>query len=178
MHSKYANLSIVARNIFSIIQHGVRVEASFPLGRDVIRWRQSKTTGETLHERVIVSQFPQANNGFLACDDPTLDTTKSENHMEMKRELEERNLHTMAKVHEFLEKWQCSQNLRAAQMESPTLNKQMTAIGYILDTEEIVKASWSNIQHDGAAAFKLSERSLFQPALSVNDLPGRRTQVL
>jgi hypothetical protein len=31
----------------------------------------------------------------------------------------------------------------------------MTAVGYISDTEEIVKASWSNFHHDGAAAFKL-----------------------
>jgi hypothetical protein len=35
-HPKYANLSNVARNIFSIIPHGVVVEASFSLGRDVI----------------------------------------------------------------------------------------------------------------------------------------------
>jgi len=31
-HSKYADLSNVARNIFSIIPHGVGVEASFSLG--------------------------------------------------------------------------------------------------------------------------------------------------
>jgi len=30
----------------------------------------------------------------------------------------------------------------------------MTAVGYISDTEEIIKASWSNFQYDGAAAFK------------------------
>jgi hypothetical protein len=56
-HSKYANLSNVARDIFSIIPHGVGVEASFSLGRDVIGWRQSKTTGETLRKKVIVRQF-------------------------------------------------------------------------------------------------------------------------
>jgi len=38
-HSKYANLSNVACNIFSIIPHGVGVEASFSLGRDVIGWK-------------------------------------------------------------------------------------------------------------------------------------------
>jgi len=54
----------------------------------------------------------------------------------------------------------------------------MTAIGYILDTEEIVKASWSLFQHDGAAAFKLSEISPLPPALSAKDLPGGRTQLL
>jgi len=54
----------------------------------------------------------------------------------------------------------------------------MTAVGYISDTEESVKASWSLFQHDGAAAFKLSERSPLPPALSANDLPGGRTQIL
>jgi len=35
-HSKYTDLSNVARDTFSIIPHGVGVEASFSLGRDVI----------------------------------------------------------------------------------------------------------------------------------------------
>ena len=39
----------------------------------------------------------------------------------------------------------------------------MTAKGYISGTEEIIKASWSNSQYDGAAAFKLSERSPLLP---------------
>jgi hypothetical protein len=52
----------------------------------------------------------------------------------------------------------------------------MTAVEYISDTEEIVKASWSLFQHDGEAAFKLSERSPLPPALSAKYLPGGRTQ--
>ena len=84
----------------------------------------------------------------------------------------------MAKVHDFLEMWQSRQNLRATQKESCAQNKQMTAIGYILDTEEIVKASWSLFQHDGGAAFKLAERSPLPPALSAKDLPGGRTQII
>jgi len=56
-HSKYADLSNVARDIFSIIPHGVGVEASFSLGRDVIGWRQSNTTGETLQGKVVVRQL-------------------------------------------------------------------------------------------------------------------------
>ena len=44
--------------------------------------------------------------------------------------------------------------------------------------EEIVKASWSKFQHDGAAAFKMSERSPLPPALSAKDLPGRRSPIL
>ena len=54
----------------------------------------------------------------------------------------------------------------------------MPAVGYISDTQEIVIASWSLFQHDGAAAFKLSERSPLPPALSAKDLPGGRTQIL
>jgi hypothetical protein len=127
-HSKYADLSSVARDIFSIIPHGVGVEASFSLGRDVIGWRQSKTTGETLREKVVVRQFAQANNGILAGADAEMDTTNTDNDLEMKKEAEERKLHRMAKVHDFLEMWQGGQNLRATQKESPAQNKPMTAV--------------------------------------------------
>jgi len=48
----------------------------------------------------------------------------------------------MAKIHNFLEMWQGSQNLCAIQKESRAQNKQMTAVGYISDTEEIAKATW------------------------------------
>jgi hypothetical protein len=154
------------------------VEDSVSLGRDVIGWRQSKTTGETLREKVVVRQFARDNNGILAGTNPELDTMNTDNFSEMKKEAEASKLHRMAKVHDFLEMWQGSQYLRATQKKSRAQIKQMTAIGYISDTEEIVKASWSLFQHDGAAAFKLSERSPLPPALSGKDLPGGRTQIL
>jgi hypothetical protein len=47
-HSKYADLSNVAHDIFSIIPHSVRMGDSFSTGLDVIGWRQSKTTGKPL----------------------------------------------------------------------------------------------------------------------------------
>jgi len=102
----------------------------------------------------------------------------TENDSEMKKEADERTLHRMAKVHNFLEMWQGSQNPRATQKESRAQNKQMTPGAYISDTEEIVKASWSLFQHDHAAAFKLSERSHLPPALSAKDLSGGRLQIL
>jgi hypothetical protein len=154
-HSKYTDLSNVARDMFSIIPHGVGVEASFSLCRDVIGWRQSKTTVETLREKVVIRQFARANNRILAVTDPELDTTNTENDSEIKKEAEKRKLHRMAKVHDFSEMWQGSQNLRATQKESHGQNKQMTAVRYISDMEEIVKASWSLFQHDGVAAFKV-----------------------
>jgi hypothetical protein len=77
----------------------------------VIGWRKSKTTGETLREKVVVRQFAQANSGLLAGDNPVLDPDSTDNDMEMKREGEEKKLHRMAKVHDFLEMWQGSQTL-------------------------------------------------------------------
>ena len=126
----------------------------------------------------MVTQFARANHGLLAGDDPVLDPTSTDNDMEMKREAEEKKLHPMAKVHDVLEMRQCSQNLRATQTECRAQNRQMTAVGYIPDTDEIVKASWSHFQHDGGAALKLSEKSPVPPALSAKDLPGEGTQVL
>jgi len=84
----------------------------------------------------------------------------------------------MTKVHDFLGLWQGNQKIRATQKESHAQTKQMTAGGYISDTEEIVNVSWTNFQHNGAAAFKLLERSPQPPALSAKDLLGGRTQIL
>jgi hypothetical protein len=142
------------------------VEARFSLGQAVIGCRQSKTSGETICEKLFIKQFARANNGILASTDLELNTTNTVNDSEMTTEAEERKLHRMAKVHDFLEMWQGSQNVHATQKESGAQNKQVTAVGYISDTEEIVKASWSLLQHDGAAVLKLSERSPLPPALS------------
>jgi len=74
--------------------------------------------------------------------------------------------------------WQGSQHLRAMQKEYCGQNKQITAVGYISDSKEIVNTSWSNYQNDGAAGCKLSRRSHLRTAFGANDLPGRWTQVL
>jgi hypothetical protein len=158
-HSKYADPFNVARHMFCITSHGVGVEDSFSLVRDVIGWRQTKTTSETLRQKVVVRQYTPGNDGILAGNDPELDPTNRENHSEMKQDAEERKLHRMGIVYNFLELWQSSQNLRATQLESRAHNKLMIAGGYIWDTEEIVEASWSIIPHDCAAVFELSERS-------------------
>jgi len=84
----------------------------------------------------------------------------------------------MAKVHNWMEMWQGSENLRATRKESRAHNKHMTAIGYILDMAEIVQASCRLFQHDGAAAFTLLERSPLPPACSAKDLPGGRIEIL
>jgi hypothetical protein len=114
----------------------------------------------------------------LAGTDPELDTTNTENDLEMKKEAEERKLHRLSKVHNFLKMLQGSQNLHATQKQSRAQNKQMTTMGYISDTEVILKASLSLFQHYGAAAFKLAERSPLSPPVSAKDLPGGQTQIL
>jgi hypothetical protein len=64
---------------------------------------------------------------ILAGVDCALDTTNTENELEMWKEVEERKLHRMANVHNFLEMWQGSQNLHATRKESHAQNQQMTA---------------------------------------------------
>jgi hypothetical protein len=54
MHSKYADLSDLACDIFGIIPHGLQVEASLAVCPDVISWRELKTPGETRCETVVV----------------------------------------------------------------------------------------------------------------------------
>jgi len=74
----------VARDVFSIILHGVEVEARYlPWGR---RYQPEKvnTTGKTLHEKVNVMQFAHATRRILEGDDPLLDTTNTEDDLEMK----------------------------------------------------------------------------------------------
>jgi len=78
MHSTYADVSNVARDIVSIIPHGVGEEAIFSVGRDVIGWWQSKTTGEILREKVVVRQFARANEWILAGTVPEFDTTTTD----------------------------------------------------------------------------------------------------
>jgi len=112
---KYADLCNVARDIFSIIPHSVGVGDSFSLGQDVLSWRHWWTTGETLHENVLVQQFAWAINEILAAADTELDTTNTENDSEIKTEAEERKLHRMAKVHDCLGMWEGSQNLGTTQ---------------------------------------------------------------
>jgi len=94
-----------------------------------------------------------------------------ENDSEMKTVVDGQKLRRMAKVYNFLEMWQGSENLHATQKESRAQKKQLTADEYISDTEETFNASWPLFQYDGAAACKLSERSPLAPAVSAKDLP-------
>jgi len=172
-----ADLSNVARDIFSITPHVIGVEASFSLGRDDIGWKQSETTDETLREKVVGRQFAGPNNGILAGADPDLDKTNTEKDSEMTKESEERKSHRLAKVCHVVEMRQGWQNPHATQKGSCAQNTMTTDMAYISDTEEIIKALWSLFQHEGPAAFISSEWSLLSPSLSAKDHPGERSQI-
>jgi len=86
-------------------------------------------------------EFAWANTGMLAGADPALHTLNTENDLVIQRTAEESKLHWMVKVHDFLEMWQGSQNLRATQKESHTPNMHMSVVVYISDAEAIVTAS-------------------------------------
>jgi len=124
-----------------------------------------------------VRLYVEANNAILAGNDSVLDPTITENEFQLKKQVEENKLFLMAKVEDFLEMWQGGQNLPATQKESRSQSKEITAVGYILENEVIVRASWSNMQHDSIAAITLSERSPLPPAWSEKHFPGGRTEL-
>jgi len=63
-HSMYANLSNVARNIFSIIHHGVGVEASISNGQDVIGRRQSNPQARPFAKKLLSRGLLEPITGF------------------------------------------------------------------------------------------------------------------
>jgi len=92
-HSKYADICNLARDIFSIVSQDVGVETSFSHRQDVIGWTQSKTTGGTLHEEVVLRHFTRANNGLLAGDDTVGNANSHDNDMQIMRAAEEKKFH-------------------------------------------------------------------------------------
>jgi hypothetical protein len=53
----YADLFNVAHKMFSIMVHGVAVEACCSLGQGDIGWRHPTTTGKTLCKNIMVMRF-------------------------------------------------------------------------------------------------------------------------
>jgi len=177
-HWKYTKLLKVPWDAFSIIPLSVGGEARFSLGRGGISWRPSKTTGKTIGAKIVVRMLTWANNGIVAGNNPEMNTKNTANDLEMNKVAKKRKFHRMAEVHDFLVMWQGSQILRATQRQCGAQNKQMTAVGYISDTEEIVTLSWSLFQHNGAAPFILKEWSPLPPRLSEKNLPLGWTPIL
>lgn len=84
MHSTYADLANAAWDMFSIIPHGVGVDASFSLGLDVIGWRQSKTNSKTVQEKFVIGLFARGNPGTLMSECAPMVTAATENDLELK----------------------------------------------------------------------------------------------
>jgi len=82
----------------------------------------------------------------------------------MNKKPEENKVYRMAKVHNFVEMGQGSQQQCAMQKKSCPPKKQMATVEYISDTEEIVKWPWLAFHQNGAPAFNWSERSPLPPA--------------
>jgi len=57
-----------------------------------------------LQEKLLVRHYALANDGILAGDDPALDRSETDDNSELKSEAEERKLHRMAIIHDFLER--------------------------------------------------------------------------
>jgi hypothetical protein len=110
----------------------------FPIG-EILFTGQSQTTGETLWNKVVLSEFPHGNTEISAGDCAALDITDIECHLEFKNEEEQRKLHPMANIYNFLQMWQGSQSLGATQKESRSQKTPRTDIGYILHAEDIIK---------------------------------------
>jgi hypothetical protein len=78
----------------------------------------------------------------------------------------------MAKVYTILVKWHGCQNMHITQNEFWASNILMAAIGYISNTQDIVKVSQSLCPHVGGAVLKLLETKHFQLALHAKDMPA------
>jgi hypothetical protein len=64
----------------------------------------------------------------LAGDCSTLNAAETDHNLALMREAEERKLHSISKVLNFLEMWQGSECRRATQTESRAQNKQITPV--------------------------------------------------
>jgi hypothetical protein len=113
---------------------------------------------------------------MLAGDDPVLDTTNHEYHLEMECEAEEKILQRMAKLYNCLGMRQDSENLYGTWKECHCQNTKLTAVRFISNTEEISNASCSNFPYDSAAAIKVSKGSPEPPPLSAKYFSGEQTE--
>jgi hypothetical protein len=152
LNTKYTDLANVACDIFSIMPYGVGDEVSFYLFQDVIGWSKSITTGQTLGKNMVVWQLARSNAGLLVGNIPITHSLDVDNNAEIKKEAEKKKLHRMAKILDYLEMWQGSDNLRSTQMAACTQILHMTAMRYISDMDEIMKSVKSKSEGENECA--------------------------
>ena len=149
---EYRDLARMARDIFSVMPHGVGVEASFSLGRDVISWRQSRTTGVTLQQKVVVRQWARSNNGILPEDIANQLLPSSSDDEQRKRE--DQRLDRLATLRDFLLFKKESDNLRSMQKKLKGKDVSVSGLGYISDQDDGREEDWHQFAHDGNQAFE------------------------
>jgi len=176
-HSKYVDLTDTARDILFIIPHGGRVEASFSLGWDVIGWRQSKTVGETVCEKVVVRKFARGNNVIFSGADPQMATPETEHVLEIKKEAEENKFHRMAKIHDF---WKCGRAAKTYVLPRRNLTLK-TSRGRLWDTFRTCTRLSTHPGHSLNILVRLHlncpKDPLLPPPLSASDLPGGQNRI-
>jgi hypothetical protein len=152
----YQDLARMARDIFSVMPHGVGVEASFSLGRDVMSWRQSRTKGETLQQKVVVRQWARSNDGFLP--DEIRTSVDGESLDDERGKKEDEKLNQLASVRDFLIFKKESDNLRKMQKKLKGKDVAVSGMGYISDEDDGKEEHGSGIDHDGKRAFGKDSR--------------------
>ena len=153
MLGEYRDLAKMARDIFSVMPHGVGVEASFSLGRDVIGWRQSKTSGITLQQKVVVRQWARSNDGLFPEEIGMLDISDNDN--EEKRQKEDRKLNQLASIKDFITFTNESRARKSYQRQvRQTKDTSIAGFGYISDSEEYYDVDWNEFDDNGAGAFE------------------------
>ena len=148
---EYRDLAKMARDIFSVMPHGVGVESSFCLGRDVIGWRQCRTTGVTLQQKVVVRQWAR-NNGGLLPDEVKMSMDSMADPEEKAKE-EDKKLDRLATIKDFLTFSNESKKKRSMQKKLKGKDTAVSGMGYISDLEEQNTAEWSDFDDDGDSAF-------------------------
>lgn len=149
---EFRDLAKMARDIFSVMPHGVGVEASFSLGRDVISWRQSRTNGITLQHKVVVRQWARSNNGLLP--EEVSRSMKTDINTDEQQRREDKQLNQLASMKDFLSFKRQSDNMRSMQRELKGRDVSISGLGYISDEADGGVEEWSGFNQDGNSAFR------------------------
>lgn len=153
-------LAKMARDIFSVIPHGVGVEHSFSIARMVVSWQQHRMSAETLKQRMIVRQDSirrdesDPYNAAKAENDRIMKQAELHDHAWTKYQSFERNTRRVRK--EYNAKARAGANVRS--------RKHNKGKGFISDEEseseedldpdiEILDV-WEAFDDDGESSFR------------------------
>jgi hypothetical protein len=160
----------MASDVFSLIPHGVGIEVSFSLGRDMMSWHQTTMTSQTRTKCIIMRQFYCFNNEMLAMYDKLLDIQPVPTEEKAKL----KTLANMADFRHFEESRAKRNEVRCQLWDSATGNDDP---GFISDRMEAQVKTWGHFKHDGEWSFKaksdLEREIALQPSQSTKRPSGR-----